>query len=289
MAIDPTTKLLGLIGDPVEHSLSPAMQNFIFKKLNLNYCYLAFRVNAEELKHALEGIRALRIAGVNVTVPHKQSVIRFLDELDHEANILKAVNTIKNTDGKLIGYNTDGIGFRRSLKAQNIKLSGKRAVVLGAGGAARAAVYSLIMLGIGPMIIYNRTLSRAKELADEMRASTGFKAIHGRELDDDQLLEDLQSAQLLVNATSVGMHPDVHSSPIKDVSALHAGLFVYDLIYNPAKTKLLQDAEKQGARILNGLDMLIYQGIESLKIWTGVEIKEAPLKELKDYLAKSMR
>jgi len=280
-------KLLGLIGDPVEHSLSPAMQNFILKKLNLNYCYLAFRVKAEDLKRALEGIRALGIAGVNVTVPHKRSVLQFLDEIEGEAKILKAVNTIKNNGGKLIGYNTDGIGFRRSLGAQNIKLKNKRAVVLGAGGAARAVVYSLITLGIGEVAIYNRTLSHAKELADEMRACTGFKAIQARGLADARLAHDVYSSQLLVNATSVGMYPDVNDSPLKDLSALHAGLIVYDLIYNPAQTKLLQEAQKRGARISNGLDMLIYQGLESLKILAGVGPKEElSVKELRGYLAK---
>lgn len=162
--MDAKTKLLGIIGDPIAHSLSPAMHNFILKKLNLNYCYLAFRVKAEALKRALEGIRALGIVGVNLTVPHKQSVIALLDELDGEAEILKAVNTIKNDNGRLVGYNTDGIGFRKSLEAHNIKLTGKRAVVLGAGGAARAVVYSLITLGIGEIAIYNRTPSPAQKL-----------------------------------------------------------------------------------------------------------------------------
>lgn len=287
MGIDSKTKLLGLIGDPVEHSLSPAMQNFIAKKLNLNYCYLAFRVKAKDLQHALEGIRALGIAGVNVTVPHKQSVLQLLDEIDGEAKILKAVNTIKNNDGKLIGYNTDGIGFRKSLQTQDIELASKKAVVLGAGGAARAVVHSLITLGIGEIAIYNRTPSRAKKLADEMQESTGFKAIRSHDLTDDRLIEDLKSAQLLVNATSVGMQP--HSTPIEDPSGFHQDLTVYDLIYNPSQTKLLKEAEKRGAHAINGLDMLIYQGIESLRIWAGVDIKEALLKGLRGYLVDLMQ
>ncbi len=266
-------KLFGVIGDPIEHSLSPALFEYVLRELELPYRYRAFHVRANELRDFLQKARAEGIAGVNVTIPHKERVVPLLDALDSQAEKLGVVNTVASEGGRLIGYNTDVLGFTRSLPARGLPLAGERAVVLGAGGAAKAVVYALIDLGIHEIVLGNRTLPRAEQLAMQVATRTGYKNIHCLMLHDLHTLEAIRQAKLLVNATPVGMHPQVGGCPVSDPSCLHEDLLVYDLIYNPQKTRLLKEAEKRGAQAIAGLDMLIYQALESLRIWMKGELK----------------
>ncbi|HED03552.1 MAG TPA: shikimate dehydrogenase [Candidatus Fraserbacteria bacterium] len=261
---------LGVIGDPIAHSLSPVLHSFLIAKLGLSYEYRAYRVASSELQAFLQQARASDFAGLNVTIPHKERVLAYLDGLSADARQLGAVNTIVRQGGQLIGYNTDGLGFRRALEAKVVKLAGRSAIVLGAGGAARAVVYALIGGGIGRLTLANRTLNRAEELAWQLSANTGFQAIYTCALADmARLNRAIAEAELLVNATSVGLAPAVDRSPLSDAAPLHPGLVVYDLVYRPPRTRLLRQAQAAGARPLSGLEMLIYQGIESLCLWTG--------------------
>ncbi len=271
MDISATTRILGVIGHPVAHSYSPAMHNAAIADLGIDYGYVAFSVKPEEVEGAVRGIKALNIRGLNVTVPHKLAVIDYLDEISEEASVVGAVNTISfESDGRLIGYNTDVYGALTALS-----LSGgldplpPEVVVLGAGGAARAVVYGL---GKSPDVeritILNRTVDRAENLADDIRKVTG-KRMEGGPLSKQR--NAFQNAGLVVNVTSLGMHPNIDSSPVDDVSVLHPGLTVFDTVFNPLETLLMRQAKSSGARALGGLDMLVFQGARSLEIWTGLK------------------
>lgn len=259
---DSRTRLLGLIGDPVEHSLSPRLHSFLIARAGLNYCYLAFRVPRDSLGDALSGMRALGIRGLNVTIPHKEAVIPFLDELSPAADAIGAVNVIINDDGHLRGDNTDWEGFLKALATRDMTPCGRRAVVIGAGGAAAAVAYALLSSG-AEVVLVNRTPERARALA--RRFSTLGKVASGSL---DELAVFLREAELLVNATPVGMAPYVGESPVPP-NLLREGLVVYDLVYVPPETKLLRDAQERGCVAIGGLEMLVHQGIRALELWTG--------------------
>ena len=281
--IDSRTGLLGIIGDPVEHSLSPRMHNFLLERAGLNFCYLAFRVDKEGFQGALEGMRALGIRGLNVTAPHKERVLPYLDGLSAEARALGAVNTVLNDGGRLIGYNTDPYGFSESLRAQGVSPEGWNVVILGAGGGAAAAAWALIELGAAKIAIYGRTRARAEALASRLAGVRGSASLEAHGLADPGLKDQLARAQLLVHATPVGTFPHTDEIVIKP-ELLHDSLVVYDLVYNPPKTRLLREAEARGARAINGLEMLIHQGLKSFEIWTGVKPAPEVANELKAYL-----
>ncbi|MBN1691750.1 MAG: shikimate dehydrogenase [Dehalococcoidia bacterium] len=256
----------GVMGDPVEHSVSPAMHNAAFRKLGLNYVYLPFRVSRDRLASAVEGIRALHMAGMNITIPHKVSIIPLLDEVDPLAQRIGAVNVVHNKDGRLTGGNTDAEGFLRLLKEQGIETHSLHAVVLGAGGASRAVCFALASLG-SDITILNRTLQKARDCAEDMAKYTG-RTFAALELNPDNLTKSLARADLLVNATSLGMAPHAGESPVNG-KLLERRHIVVDIVYNPVVTRLLRDAEKAGARIIGGLNMLAWQGALSFEIWTG--------------------
>lgn len=285
--IDSKTRLLGIIGDPIEHSLSPRMYNFLLRGAGLNYRYLGFQVAREALSGALEGIRSLGIHGLNVTAPHKEGVVPYLDELTAEAQTLGAVNTILNDEGKLIGYNSDPIGFAESLKVQGLNPEGWSAVILGAGGGAAAVAYALIESNAAQISIYSRTLTRAEALASRLAEISASTIISGGNIADRKLEDNVAHAQLLVNATPVGTFPN--NETVIESELLHDGLIVYDLVYNPLKTELLRGAEARGARIINGLEMLIYQGLKALEIWTGIELNRDIVPELRAHLEEGSR
>jgi shikimate dehydrogenase len=262
------TKICGLIGDPVEHSVSPAMHQAAFEKLGIDYRYLPFRVRKEDLGKAIEGMRALNFSGFNVTIPHKVTIIPLLDGLDPLAEKIGAVNTIVNEDGCLRGYNTDAAGFLKAIRAHGIEPRGKNAVVLGAGGAARAITYILAENGAS-LTILNRHLEFdwAEELAQLI--TDNFKTdATALELDSENLATALDKADMLVNATSVGMSPDSGETMVP-ARLLRPGLVVVDIVYNPVKTRLLQEAEAAGARTIGGIDMLVWQGALAFEAWTG--------------------
>ena len=277
------TKICGIIGDPVEHSMSPVMHNAAFEALGLDYAYLSFHVRGEELKEAINGMRALHIAGLNVTIPHKMAVIPFLDKLDPLAERMGAVNTIANENGELTGYNTDASGFLQALRAQGIEPDGKSIVILGAGGAAKGI--SFILAGAGAsLVILNRTLSRAEELASQI-ARYYHQKITAMTLNEANLKRAFGRADVLVNTTSVGMVPDVDRTPVPG-NLLNSRLAVSDIVYNPLETRLLREAKAAGARTIDGLDMLVWQGALAFEKWTG---RKAPFEIMKQAALKALR
>ena len=270
MKVSGRTKVCAVIGDPVEHSLSPCFQNAAFQHLKLDFIYVAFTVKAEDLGDAISGVRSLGIYGLNVTMPHKISVIKYLDELDERADRIKSVNTILNRNGKLIGYTTDGIGVLNALKYNGIDPKGKKVVILGAGGAARSASYALSEVA-GELVILNRTIERARNLASKVRKLIGSHVnVKWDGLTEESLRREIREADILINATPVGMSPNVNGTLVEK-RLLHPDMVVFDMIYHPLKTRLLREAEEVGAKTINGLSMLIHQGAASFEIWTGVE------------------
>lgn len=276
------TKLCGLIGDPVEHTMSPAMHNAAFREAGIDYLYVPFLVKQDKLGKAIDGMRALNIRGLNVTIPHKVGVIRFLDELDPLAEKIGAVNTIVNDAGVLKGYNTDATGFLRALLDKGVEPEGKTVAVLGAGGASKAISFILADRG-ARLVILNRRLELdwAEELAGRLSQVFKKKA-EALELNEENMARVLTKSDILVNATSVGMIPNTDRTPVGG-GLLRPGLFVFDVVYNPIKTKLLREAEAAGAKTIGGLDMLVWQGALAFEMWTGVK---APVKLMKDAAVK---
>lgn len=261
--MDSHTVLYGVIGDPIRHSRSPVMLNRAFREAGINGAYGAFHVAPERLGEAIAGIRALGFRGLNVTIPHKIEVMAHLDEIDEGARAIGAVNTIVNENGRLIGYNTDGIGYVRSLKEESEpNLAGKKIVVVGCGGAARGIVWALARENPGAIVLTNRTAERARELAAFFARPDVTVADWGR------LRDECADADIVINTTSVGMSPDVDSTPL-DPAWLKPGAVASDLIYNPLKTAFLKGAEERGCRVHGGLGMFVYQGAYAFEYWTG--------------------
>jgi shikimate dehydrogenase len=278
---DSHTILYGVFGDPIRHSRSPIMLNRAFQACGINAVYAAFHVTPERLGAAVEGIRALGFRGVNVTIPHKVEVMRYLDEIDEGARVAGAVNTVVHEGGRLIGYNTDGIGYVRSLKEEaGVALAGARVLMLGAGGAARGVAYALAREGAASIAIANRTKARAEELAGAIRGFTASAGLGTAEIGDI-----IREVDLVVNTTSVGMSPHTGDSPLP-AELLHEGLVVSDLIYNPRMTKLLADAQRAGARTHGGLGMFIYQGACAFELWTG---GPAPIEAMRETVLESLQ
>jgi shikimate dehydrogenase len=265
MAINGKTRVCAIIGDPVEHSLSPVMHNAAFKKLGLNLVYVAFKVTKNGLKDAISGARSLGLRGLNVTMPHKKAVMTYLDETDSTAEAIGAVNTILNNQGKLVGYNTDGKGAMIALQENGISIDEKKMLLLGAGGAAKAIAFQAAQ-EVDELVILNRTSEKAEQLAELLCKKFG-KKVKGRKLSTEVLKEELKTTDILVNATSVGMHPNVNVSPVPS-DLLHSNLCAMDIIYNPLETKLVKDAKAVGAKVVLGLEMLLYQGAVAFEIWT---------------------
>jgi len=281
--INASTRLCCLIGHPIGHSVSPQMHNAAFRALGLNYVYVAFDVPPEKLDEAVSGLRALGAAGFNVTIPHKVAVMRLLDELDHSAERAGAVNTVVNDHGLLRGYNTDVYGIRRALGGRELPIN-KPALVIGAGGAARAAVAALMDLGFRRILIANRTLERGMALADWARP-LGVSA-NAMSLEEGRC--KAVECGIIINATSIGMHPDTGATPLTS-GEMRGGTIVLDLVYNPPKTRLLEEAERAGAIPVSGIDVLVYQGAEAFRLWTGVDppievMRRAAIEALEGYV-----
>jgi len=276
MKITGTTKIIGVFGYPVKHSLSPVFQNAAFEYLGLDYIYIPVEVSPENLGKAIEGIKALNFVGVNLTIPHKKAVIQYIDEIDEEARIIESVNTLVNKDGWLKGYSTDGYGFIRSLKEEKgIDISGKNVFILGAGGSAYAITGASIKEGVSKIYICNRTGEKAELLKNTLSKRLQFQnilVVPFEERNDKKYWKDID---LIVNTTSVGMK-EGESSLIDEKNIVSVRL-VYDLVYN-RKTELIQLAEKNGIPHMDGLLMLIYQGAVSFELWTGMK---APIEIMK--------
>ena len=267
MNITGETRVCGVIGDPIEHTLSPTIQNAAFNALNLDYTFLAFKVTPTQVGNAIAGMRALGILGLNVTMPHKEAVINHLDQIDETAKFLNAVNTIHNKDGKLLGFNTDGIGALKALKENGANPQGKRVLLLGSGGAARAIAYSLAQEA-DELVVLNRTVDEAKDLASLLKRTFNKKVVANL-LSASVIQDKLCDSDILINATSVGMKPNFGQSLIAP-EWLKPDLTVMDIVYNPVETKLAIDAKSKGAKVVSGVEMLIYQGAASFEIWTGI-------------------
>ncbi len=276
-------KLLGVIGDPIEHSLSPALFDYLFKALALPYRYDAYRITAEGLAGFVQTSRVSGLIGFNVTIPHKETIVPCLDALAGDAQRLGAVNTVVNDGDRLIGHNTDLAGFLSPLRKRQVKLDGQHAIVLGAGGAARAVLHGLCDLNVAHITLANRTPERARELVEALDPDTSVQACA---LSDSTLTEALADARLLVNATSVGMRPRTGESPLSDTEGLHDDLIVYDLVYRPLQTQLLNDAAASGATTVDGLAMLIGQAWGALRLWLpeAAELSASLERDLRGYL-----
>jgi len=282
MHINGSTTIVGVFGAPIKHTASPAMHNAAFVALDMNWVYLAFHVDPQQLRSALRGANDMGMVGINLTVPHKILALGCIDEVDPEARRLGAVNTVSMEKGKLRGFNTDGYGFLKAIKEDfNLSIKGKRVLVLGAGGAGRGIAVKCALDGAAKVIVANRTLSRIEPIANEIHGTKSeFLPL---KLAADEIRKIIHEVDLVVNATSVGLQEG-------DSLGLGAELFsprlhVYDTIYRPAETELLQVAESAGAKVANGLSMLLHQGAKSFEIWTK---RKAPLAVMRRALRASV-
>ncbi|MBR6994325.1 MAG: shikimate dehydrogenase [Methanobrevibacter sp.] len=278
MKIKGSTNIVGLIGHPVEHSFSPPMHNEAFDELGMDYAYVAFDVNPADLQTAIEGAKSLNIKGFNVTIPHKIEVMQFLNEIDEVAGLIGAVNTIDFKNIK--GYNTDGIGAVRAIE-EVTSIKNKNVVVAGAGGASRAISFYLAKYGAESMAILNRNVEKAQGLAADVSQSGLIGDIKADSI--SEIRNYLKDADILVDTTPIGMHPNISDEPIAFAEDMDEDLVVFDAVYNPNVTVLLKEAIKAGAKPVYGIKMLLYQGAESFKIWTGrdapVDVMEKALKD----------
>ncbi len=258
------TRLYGILGHPVAHSLSPLMQTFALQHHGLDSLYVPFPVAPDRLPQALTGAVALGICGLNVTIPHKEAILTLLDEVSPEAQFVGAVNTVDIRDGRTVGYNTDGIGFLQPLQRLGMTFGQTSVCVLGAGGAARAITMALLQVGCPVLTLANRTLARAKQLTAALRER--FPQAQTQCVPFEQAAQAAHESSLIVNATSVGLHND--GRILLPDASLHPGQVVYDIVYRPFHTPLLQAAQHRGATVVPGIEMLIGQGAEAFRLWT---------------------
>ena len=258
------TKLLGILGTPLEHTISPEMHSFMSNKYGFDFSYLAFDVQKEDLKNILSASLSLGVRGFNITAPHKISVMDYLDETDNDALIMGTVNTIVNKNGKWCGYNTDGDGFVNSLMYENTDVNGKNVLMLGAGGAARAISYKLCKNGINRLDICARNKDKLKDIADTIEKNTCVCVSDG--------IDKTINYDIIINTTSLGMAPHISDNPLEDLSLLNENVTACDIIYNPKKTIFLNEAEKKGAKLVNGLSMLVLQGIYAFEYFADFNI-----------------
>ena len=273
------TQVYGIIGYPVRHSKSPQFQTAAFQALGINAVYLPFQVRPEDLQKAIEGIKALSIKGINVTVPHKEEVIKYLDELSEEVEYIGACNTVKNIDGYLQGFNTDAYGFIEGLKELTPDFADKKFLVIGAGGASRAVIYGLIKSGVQKIILANRTVKKAEEIVSDFKRLNRFIEEIIEVIPLNQIEKYLKDIDIIVNTTSIGLKDD--DPPLFDYSKIEKRHIIVDIIYK--KTKLLQAAEEKGCLYQDGLPMLLYQGARAFEIWTG---QKAPVEVMRKILSK---
>lgn len=267
MEVNSNTICLGIFGNPLGHSLSPLMHNAALKKMGLNYIYLPFMISQTEINRAVEAVRTLKIKGVNVTIPFKEEVMKYLDELDESARGCGAVNLIINENGCLKGYNTDGIGFIKGLEQQGAK-PGKRAVFVGAGGAARSIAAALINEGAEHLDFLDLDYDKAENLSRISRQNASVVA-EANVISDDIFASTASKADIIINCTPVGMYPGIEKCPVKSLDMLKDEAVVCDVIYNPLETKFLALARGRGLKTVNGLPMFIWQGALSLELMTG--------------------
>lgn len=274
--------LVGVFGHPVSENPTILMEEAAFKELGLNWRYLTIEVLPEDLESAMKGLRAFNMRGINLTIPHKREVIKYLDRVAEDALLIGAVNTVIREDDVLIGRNTDGKGFLQSLKKDaGIEPAGKQVVVFGAGGASRAICVELALAGAKHITVVNRTEHRGKDLEGLLNEKTPVEAAF---IPWNRAYKIPGQTDIVVNATSIGLYPDIDAKPEVDYNTLNDRMIVCDVIPNPPHTPFLKEAELRGAKTLDGLGMLVYQGMIGFKMWTG---KDAPEVVMKDALKKA--
>ena len=271
MEINGKTKLMGLIGNPVEHTMSPTIHNTVAGCLNENMVYVPFPVK-EDIEEAVRGAYALGIQGMNITVPYKSDVIPYLADIDKEAAVIGAVNTLVRTEAGYKGYNTDLPGLYRALLSEGIDVKDGKVMIVGAGGAARAAAFMCAFNGAKSVLILNRTVEKAQCIAREVAEKTGFFNIKVMAIGDHSEIED--DGYLVLQATKVGLYPNAEDTPISNPDFFKKAAVVYDLIYTPQETKFMSLAKQQGVPAYNGLKMLLYQGIAAYEMWNNVTVPE---------------
>jgi shikimate dehydrogenase len=280
--IDAQSRLCALIGNPVEHSLSPAIHNAAFEERNLNIRYVAFRV--EDLPAAIAGVKGLNLLGLSVTIPHKVAILPQLDEVEETAQRIGSVNTVLHKDGKLIGYNSDGMGALKALEDAKIPLTGKSITILGSGGAARAIAFTLGKeAALKEMILLGIDTKECGLLGEELQKVLPFPVTWGP-LNLETLSRHIPDSHGLIHCTPVGMSPHTEES-ILDRQLLRSGQFVFDIVYNPLKTRLLQEAETVGCRIVQGVEMFIHQAVFQFELWTG---QAAPVDRMRQVVMESL-
>lgn len=262
---------LGLIGFPVGHSLSPVMHQHLLEELKQPGSYQLFETPRFQLDEKVAALKADGLRGFNVTIPFKQKIVPFLNEVDTTAQLAGAVNTVLIHKRKLYGFNTDKPGFEQALQFHNIDVAKRQALIFGAGGAARAVVLALVQSGVRKIYLSNRTMTRATKLVDDISAATGFFNFITAPLSQEAILKFMDSVDMVINTTSLGMWPEVSATPF-EFPKLQREIFVVDLIYNPLETRFLKSARNNGAKIVDGLDVFIFQGIEAMQLWSGRKI-----------------
>ena len=278
------TRLICLLGDPVSHSISPAMHNLSFETLGLDYVYLAFQTNVEQFDTTVSTLKQIGACGFNCTMPCKRIAAQTCDELSSAAKLMNSVNTVVIEDGKLIGHNTDGVGYMKSVQDAGHNVVGKQMTLLGSGGASSAILAQAALDGLTNINIFARkgaSWNVMQNQVDLVNAQTTCKVTLNELADEQALRASIADSAILVNGSSVGMAPNIDGCLIPDTSYFHSELIVSDVIYNPRKTKLLTMAEESGLATFNGMYMLLYQGAEAFKIWTG---QEMPVKLVKQTL-----
>lgn len=277
------TGLLALIGSPVGHSGSPAMYNYSFEKLGLDYAYVAFDIKEDQVKDYIQAMKLLNMKGGNVTMPDKTEAAKYMDELSPAAQIIGAVNTIVNDNGKLVGHITDGEGFVNNLKDHGIDIKGKKITIAGGGGAATAMQVQCALDGAREITIFNKKdafFERTLQTAEKIKAAVTGIVVNVYDIDDiAKMTEEIKDSDIFANATIVGMKPMEDLSVVKDLSALRPGLVVADAVYNPIETKLLKDAKAAGCTCVGGKGMLLWQGVSAFKLFTGQDMPVAEVKE----------
>lgn len=276
------TQLYGVLGSPISHSISPQMHNEAFRLLDLDCVYLAFDVKEDGMHSAVDGLKTLGVRGFNVTMPNKNIMATMCDSLSPAAEIIGAVNTVVNNNGVLTGHITDGIGYMHALKAEGHNIIGKKMTILGAGGAATAIFVQAALDGVSEISIFSRRskfFDRANTLIHSLSERTGCK-MNLYDFEDPSILRrEISESAILINGTSVGMAPNTDAAIITDSSMFHADLIVSDVIYNPRETKLMRLAKEAGCPTCNGLGMLLYQGAEAFRIWTGLTMPVDVIRE----------
>lgn len=281
-----TTRVCGLIGNPVEHSISPLIHNNLAEFENIDLAYMTFKVESGKVADAIKGAYELNMLGLNVTVPHKNEVLRSLVDIDPLAKNIGAVNTLVRVEGGYKGYNTDILGLKRELIEADIELARNDVIILGAGGAARAIVFLCAKEGAKSIYILNRTLEKAQKLADEVNTALNVNTVIGMNIEEYNQLPNQQF--ITIQTTSAGLYPDEDCAPIEKIDFYDKVSVGVDIIYNPTKTKFMKLVESKGKKAYNGLKMLLYQGVSAFELWTGTEVSEDVIGRVYELMKKEL-